>query len=106
MSEYIEGYKKTGTIPLEPVPGQEFGIDLSGQQYTIFVYQRDNTVYVDLSDEDGYVFAGVKALDRVGLKLSSYMRLPGQIWFEDQHGEEDPDYTGFGSRFLLFYGEK
>ena len=106
MSEYIGGYTKTGKIPLEQVPGQEFGIFLSGRAYTLFVYQRDNTVYADLSDESGYIFSGVKALDRVGLKMSEYMRLPGQLWFEDQAGEENPDYKGFGTRFLLFYGER
>ena len=106
MAAYIENYTKTGLVPLEPVPAQEFGISLSGQAYTLFIYQRDNTVYADLSDEQGYIFSGVKALDRVGLKSSEYLRLPGQLWFEDQAGEDNPVYEGFGSRFLLYYGEK
>lgn len=105
MAEYIEKYTKAGTIPLEPVPGQEFDIDLSGSSYNIFVYQRDKTVYVDVQDEQGYIFKGVKAMDRTGLKLASYMRLPGQLWFEDTAGNSDPDYEGFGSRFVLVYGE-
>lgn len=106
MSNYIDQYTKSGTIPLDPVPSQEFEIELSGGAYTLNIYQRDATVYADLKDESGYVFSGVKALDRTGLKLSGYMRLPGQLWFEDQAGEEDPDYSGFGTRFLLCYGVK
>ena len=106
MSEYIDGYTKTGIIPLEPVPEQEFGIDLSGESYTLFVYQRDKTIYADLVKDDAPVFLGSKALDRIGLKTSDYLPLPGQLWFEDLAGTDNPDYEEFGSRFILYYGEK
>ena len=101
----ISSYEVVGTVPLSPEPSQQFQVSLNGQNCTIGVYQKDNSVFVDLWVDDEPIFLGIIALDRVGLKLSDYMGFEGQLWFEDQNGTENPVYTGFGTRFLLYYGK-
>ena len=101
----ITSYEVLGTIPLTAEPSQQFQVSLSGQNCTIGVYQKDKSVFVDLWVDDEPIFLGVSALDRVGLKLADYMGFEGQLWFADQNGTENPYYTGFGTRFLLYYGK-
>ena len=101
----IKNYTKLGTIPLTNEPGQKFQIVLEGQNCTISVYQKDNNVYMDLFVDENPIFLGISCLDRVGIKLAEYMAFQGQLWFEDQNGEQNPDYTGFNKRYLLCYGK-
>lgn len=101
----ISNYEILGTLPLTADPSQQFQIALNGQNCTIGVYQKDESVFVDLWVDDNPIFLGMKALDRVGLKLAEYMGFEGQLWFADQNGTENPDYTGFGTRYLLYYGK-
>lgn len=102
----ITAYTKQGQIPLTQIPSQQFNIVLGGQNCTIAVYQKDEFVFVDLYVDDILIFAGIKALDRQGIKLAEYMNFDGQIWFEDLNGTENPQYTGFGDRWILYYGTK
>lgn len=102
----ISQYTKSGQIPLTNEPNQEFQITLNGQNCTIGVYQKDDSVYLNLWVDNEPIFLGVSALDRVGLKMSDYMGFEGQLWFEDKNGTTNPDYTGFGNRFNLYYGLK
>ena len=101
----ISNYTKIGIIPLSKDQNQNFQIVLDGQNCTINVYQKDEDVYVDLFVDAEPIFYGLSALDRVGIKLSEYMNFKGQLWFEDQNGTQNPDYTGFGERYLFYYGK-
>lgn len=106
MTTDITNYTKIGQIPLTDEPSQQFQIVLNGQNCTIGVYQKDETVFVDLWVDSEPIFLGISALDRVGLKISDYMNFIGQLWFEDKNGTQNPDYTGFSDRYTLYYGTK
>ena len=106
MTTDITNYTKIGQIPLTAEPSQQFQIVLNGQNCTIGVYQKDETVFVDLWVDSEPIFLGISALDRVGLKISDYMNFIGQLWFEDKNGTQNPDYTGFSDRYTLYYGTK
>ena len=102
----INNYTKQGIIPLTQIPSQQFDIVLGGQNCNIAVYQKDEYVFLDLSVDNEIIFTGIKALDRQGIKFADYMNFDGQIWFEDLNGTENPQYTGFGDRWILYYGTK
>lgn len=102
----ITQYTKVGQIPLTNEPNQEFQIVLNGQNCVIGVFQKDNSVFVNLWLDNEPIFLGVSALDRVGLKLSDYMAFKGQLWFEDKNGTQKPDYTEFGTRYFFYYGTR
>ena len=100
----INNYTKTNIIPLSQVPSQQFEIVLNNQNCRFFVYQKDESVYVDLYVDDVLIFGGMRALDRQGLKIAEYLAFSGQVWFEDLNGTENPNYKGFGERWLFYYG--
>jgi hypothetical protein len=101
----ITEYEVLGTVPLTSEPNQQFQVALEGQNCTLGIYQKDESVFVDLWVDDNPIFLGMMALDRVGLKISDYMGFEGQLWFADQNGTTNPDYTGFGTRYILYYGK-
>ena len=100
----ITKYTISGVVPLAQIPAQQFAINLGGQNCTLAVFQKDEGVFVDLYKDDVLIFAGISALDRIGLKISEYIDFLGQLWFEDMAGTADPRYTEFGDRFRLVYG--
>lgn len=102
----ITQYTKVGQIPLTSDPDQEFQIVLNGQNCTIGIFQKDDGVFANLWIDNEPIFLGIRALDRVGLKLSDYMDFEGQLWFEDKNGTQNPDYEGFGTRYLFYYGTR
>ena len=102
----ISNYTKIGEIPLTKDVNQEFQIILNGQNCTIGVFQKDETVFVNLWVNSKPIFLGISALDRVGIKLSDYMDFLGQLWFEDKNGTQNPNFNGFGDRYSFYYGIK
>lgn len=100
----ISNYTKMGKIPLTQEPSQEFQITLDNQNCTISIYQKDESVYMDLYVGENPIFLGVSCLDRVGIKGYDFMSLKGQLWFEDMNGTTNPDYKEFNTRYILYYG--
>ena len=97
-------------IPLAQTPNQSFNIVLGEQNCTIRIITRkpgDEQIpggtYVDLAVGEDTIFGGVIARDRVGLKLYPYLPFSGQLVFADLEGAQDPQYTGFGERWRMFY---
>lgn len=106
MISELSEYTKIAQIPLTQVVSQEFEIILKEQSCTLAVYQKDENVFVDLTVDGTVIFAGMKALDRQGLKISDYMAFNGQLWFEDLNGTENPNFSEFGTRFIMYYGTR
>jgi hypothetical protein len=92
-------------IPLAVKPNQTMNIMLSGVGYTIDVNQRSGLVYVNISQADERIIESVICRDRVKLIRQKYIPFVGNLVFVDQAGKSDPDYIGFGSRFILYYME-
>lgn len=93
------------TIPLVATPSQTLNVQLGDQSCRIDVRQRRTGLFVDLYVRDVAIFQGVKALDRCKLVREGYLDFTGELFFTDTHGNDDPDYTGLGDRFLLIWSD-
>jgi len=98
------------TIALQPVPSQQVQCVLNGQNCSIAINMRGTQLYVDLSVAGLPISYGVLAHSMVGLVPNGYNGFTGQIAFLDTQASpagsngSDPQYTGLGSRWILFYG--
>lgn len=91
------------TVPLQPVPAQVCKVVLSNQNCQIFVYQKSQGVFIDVMADDTEIVAGVIGRDTGMIVARQYSGFVGNLFFIDTQGNNDPDYTGFGSRFSLVY---
>jgi hypothetical protein len=107
------------TVPLSPVPSQTVNIILGGQQCQLSVYTRtgydltDQTlqtliqiIYVGLTVNGTPILKTMIARDQTRLLLDrQYLGVVGDFMFTDTQGDDDPQYTGLGTRWLLIYLE-
>ena len=90
-------------IKLQPIPSQQLNVSLGTQKCTIKIYQRDDNVYCDVQVNKDTVFSGALCSLRqniVPIFASSFI---GQLMFLDLQGSEEPDFSGFGDRWRLYY---
>lgn len=92
-----------GIIPISPTPNQTFSVVLGGENIRIALYQRRTGVFMDVSKNDIRVVSGAICRTGTFIVRAPYLGLPGDFAFIDMQAMDDPDYTGFGSRFLLYY---
>lgn len=90
-------------IPLTSVASQTFTIQLNSQNCEINLYQKSTGLFFDLFLDGTQIVSSMICLNEVGLVRESYLGFVGQLVFIDTQGNDDPDYTGLGSRYLLTY---
>lgn len=90
-------------IPLVQTASQTMAVQLGGQLCRINVYQKATGVFLDLYVADVLIIAGVICEDFNPVVRSIYLGFFGDLYFWDSQGTADPDYTGFGGRFLLLW---
>jgi hypothetical protein len=90
-------------IPLLPTPSQTLSVRLGVQSCRLHVYQKTTGLYVDLYVGDTLVIGGVVARDGVRIVRDAYLGFVGDLAFADTQGNDDPTYTGLGSRWVLAY---
>lgn len=88
-------------IPLNPLPSQVLSVQLGAQSCRIAVRQRRTGLFVDLYVQDAPIALGMKAIDRKFMVRAAYTGFIGDLFFVDTQGEQDPFYTGLGSRWQL-----
>lgn len=93
----------SGLIPLSATPSQTLNVVLGGQNIRIDVQQRRTGVYLNVWQNDTQVVAGALAVTGTYIIRADYLGLPGDFAFIDLQGSDDPDYSGFGSRWVLYY---
>lgn len=93
----------TFRIPLIPVPSQSLSVNLAGQQCEIRVDQKSAGVFFSMVVDSKSVVSFKMCRDRVSLVRGAHLPFVGTVAFVDTQGLNDPDYTGFGSRFHLVY---
>jgi hypothetical protein len=81
-------------IQLQPVPNQSTSFLLNGLPYTIDVDTRLDIPYISVFISGAYVLRN--------RALRSYAPIGFGLQMVDTQGTDDPDYKGFGSRWLLF----
>lgn len=91
-------------IPLTAVPSQRLAIVLAGQNCLINVYQKADSMYVDLTVNDVPVLRTHAARHAIGLLLAAkYFGFIGDLVFIDTRDEAPPEYTGLGDRWIFIY---
>ena len=88
-------------IPLTATPNQTLSVQLGTTNYEIQVFQNTTGVYLTLSQKGTVLVASVRCHDRVRIVRDAYIGFSGDLTFFDTQGVSDPDYTGFGERFVL-----
>jgi hypothetical protein len=81
-------------IQLQPIPNQSTSFLLNGLPYTIDVDTRLDVPYISVFISGAYVLRN--------RALRSYAPIGFGLQMVDTLGTDDPEYTGFGSRWLLF----
>lgn len=90
-------------VYLDDVPSQTLNIVLGGQSCVIKVYQKRTGVYIDLNVGGTQVCYGGLCLTGYPLIKNTYHGFSGNLMFVDQEGNSNPDYTGFGNKYFLYY---
>lgn len=88
-------------IPLQPIPNQQVGCTLNGQQTTFDIYIAGTTVYVNVYLNSAMIIAGMPAVNAA--YLTQYpTAFSGYLFFYDDTGV-DPTYQSLGiTSHLLF----
>lgn len=90
-------------IPIATTPAQTLTVILNGQDCDIKVYQRDSRVYLDLTSNGEEVFVGNICYDRQNILQSPTTAFLGGLYFMDTIGKYNPEWSGFGDRYILLY---
>jgi hypothetical protein len=90
-------------IPTITLPSQTLQAQVNGQGCNINVYQSAYGLFLDLYAAGALIVGGVLCKNRTLIVRNAYLGFVGDIAFIDQQGSNDPNYTGLGSRYLLFY---
>lgn len=93
----------TEIVPLQPVSNQAVSVQLGQQNCQINVYQKPTGLYIDLYVDNALIIGGVIAENRNWIVRSTYLGFSGDLFFLDNQGTDDPNYTGLGTRFSLIY---
>jgi hypothetical protein len=90
-------------IPLTASPNQTVDVTLAGQYCRINIYQKSVGLFLDLYVNDTLIIGGVLCLNRVKIVRDIYLGFIGELAFIDTQGNDDPNTTGLGTRFILAY---
>jgi len=93
------------SIPLSAVPSQQVVCDLSGKQVNIITRQMGGRQYLSVSVAGKVICKNVLIVDRSYLINAPYLGFAGDFICVDMQGNEMPSFTGWNTRFLLFYND-
>jgi hypothetical protein len=94
----------TDIIPLQSVPSQTLSVILGGQICDISLYQLGTGVFMDMSVNDTQIITCRAVVLNQPIVRMSYTGFIGDMIMIDTQGSSQPDYSGFGTRWLLAYG--
>ncbi len=93
------------TIPLVATPSQRLTVTLAQQNCGLALYQKRTGLYLDLYIAGTLLVSAALCRDRIYLVRQAYLGFAGDLAFMDSQGSDDPQYTGLGTRWLLYYIE-
>lgn len=93
------------TVTLSALPAQQFSVVLNQQNCTISLRQKTTGLFLDLTLDGVTVVAGALCRNMVRVVRQAYLGFKGDLVFMDTQGNDDPTYSGLGSRFVLLYLE-
>lgn len=91
-------------VPLSAVPSQTLFITLGGQSCAISLRSNGGDLYLNLLVSNAPIMVGKVCRNRQRLLVGlDYRGFVGDFVFVDSQGDEQPDYTGLGDRWNLYY---
>jgi hypothetical protein len=93
-------------VPLQALPNQTLQVQLANQPVVLNVYQFSCGLFIDVLLGPILVIGGVICQNRNRIVRSEYLGFVGDFIFLDTQGNDDPVYTGAGTRFVLIYLEE
>lgn len=91
------------TIPVSPIPSQTLDVVLSGQNVTIALQTRNGELYADVQVDSAYIVRNRICHNTMPIVNSSYAGFVGELAIVDTQGNDTPNYTRLGTRFVLVY---
>lgn len=92
-------------IPAQAVANQELSAILDGFTARINLTTTNYGLFADVLYNGVPVSSGRLCLDRTDINPDRYRGLPQFLGFADLQGADNPHFEGFGTRFLLIYGD-
>lgn len=98
-------------VPIQSTPAQQVTVTLGNQVCQITVRQNRFGVFLDLAVNNSSIISGVICQINNRVVRDKYLGFDGDLIFIDTQGDANgvsadvPNYTGFGTRFLLAYLE-
>lgn len=93
------------TIPLKAVPSQSVNIGLAGQPCTIALAEIGGRQYLSLSINGSVICRNVLVVNRSAIIRAAYTGFIGELAAIDTQGDEAPQYSGWGTRWLLAFND-
>ncbi len=91
------------TIALPAKPSLTVNTVLGGQNVTLNINTRATGLFMDVLVDDVAIVSSRICINQVPVVRNAYLGFVGDLAFTDTQGNEDPQYSGFGTRFLLLY---
>jgi|ERR1019366_5071051 hypothetical protein len=92
------------SISLQAVPNQTLTILLATQLTKLRIYTLlDGNLYMDVEVNAEAVVTGVLCRNSTVIVRDAYHGFIGDLSFVDTQGNNDPVYSGLGSRYQLMY---
>lgn len=93
------------TIPLSAVPSQSINVILAGQPCIIDIRLIGGRQYLSLSINGNVICCNVLMVNRSAIVRAAYTGFIGDLAAIDTQGDEPPQYTGWGTRWLLAFND-
>lgn len=93
------------TIPLKQVPSQAVNVLLAGQPCTIELRLMGGRQYLGLSVNGDVICRNVLLVNRSRIIRAAYTGFIGDLAVIDTQGDDPPEYTGWGARWLLAFSD-
>lgn len=91
------------TIPLKQVPSQSVAVLIEGQPLVIELRQMGGRQYFSASLSGEVICLSVLLVNKSRIMRAAYKGVVGDFFVIDTQGDEAPQYTGWGTRWLLAF---
>ena len=91
------------TIPLSATPAQKTAVTINEQDITVSLHTMLRRLYADVQLNNQHIIRNRICLNNTPLINEAWRGLNGELYFIDTQGQNNPQWQGLGSRFILVY---
>lgn len=91
------------TIPIQPIPSQSISVLIEDQSFVFQTRELEGRQYASISLNGDVMCENVLLVNRSYIARCAYKGMQGDFFVLDTQGDEAPNYTGWGSRWLLAF---